>query len=74
MYYSISNQEKYTAIKKDIQGSIYEFLENLFNKSHIVETRTEGNRTYLIFEWVDENGQLQKDSTWFDSRMFSVDE
>lgn len=74
MYYSISNQEKYTAIKKDIQGSIYEFLENLFNKSHIVETRTEGNRTYLIFEGVDENGQLQKDSTWFDSRMFSVDE
>ena len=74
MYYSISNQEKYTAIKKDIQGSIYEFLENLFNKSHIVETRTEGNRTYLIFEEVDENGQLQKDSTWFDSRMFSVSE
>lgn len=74
MHYSISNQEKYTAIKKDIQGSIYEFLENLFNKSHIVETRTEGNRTYIIFEWVDENGQLQKDSTWFDSRMFSVDE
>jgi len=74
MYYSISNQEKYTAIKKDIQGSIYEFLENLFNKSHIVEARTEGNRTYLIFEGVDENGQLQKDSTWFDSRMFSVDE
>lgn len=74
MHYSISNQEKYTAVKKDIQGSIYEFLENLFNKSHIVETRTEGTRTYIIFEWVDENGQLQKDSTWFDSRMFSVGE
>lgn len=74
MYYSISNQEKYTAIKKDIQGSIYEFLENLFNKSHIVEVRTEGNRTYLIFESVTDSGQLEKDTVFFDSRLFSVSE
>lgn len=74
MHYSILNQEKYNAIKKDVQGSIIEHLDKLFDKSHLVDVRSEGSRTYLIFEWVDENGQLQKDSTWFDSRMFFVSE
>ena len=74
MHYSISNQEKYNAIKKDVQGSIIEYLDKLFDKSHLVEVRSEGSRTYLIFESVTDSGQLEKDSVFFDSRMFSVSE
>lgn len=74
MHYSISNQEKYNAIKKDVIGSISEHIENLFNKSHVVEVRSEGSRTYLIFESVTDSGNLEKDTVFFDSRMFSVSE
>lgn len=74
MHYSISNQEKYNAIKKDVQDSIIEYLDKLFDKSHLVEVRSEGSRTYLIFESVTDSGQLEKDTVFFDSRMFSVSE
>lgn len=74
MLYSISNQEKYNAVKKDVQSSINATLDLLFTKAHIVEVRTEGSRTYLIFESVTDSGQLEKDTVFFDSRLFSVSE
>lgn len=74
MYYSALNQEKFNGLKKDIIGSISESIENLFNSSHVVEVRTEGNRTYLTFESVNDSGELQKETVWFYSGMFSVSE
>lgn len=68
--YSISNPEQYEAVKADIQGSINAKLDALFKKAHLMSVRTDGCKTYLNFEWV-ENGSLQRDTIWVDARLFS---
>lgn len=68
--YSISNPEQYEAVKTDIQGSILAKLDALFKKAHLMSVRTDGCKTYLNFEWV-ENGILQRDTVWVDTRLFS---
>lgn len=74
MFFSISNLEKYNALKKDIQGSIVSVLDTMFEKAHICDVRTEGNRTYVIFEWVDDGGNLQKETIFFDAKLFHIPE
>ena len=71
--YSISNPEQYEAVKADIQGSINAKLDALFKKAHLMSVRTDGCKTYLNFEWV-ENGVLQRDTVWVDARLFSEPE
>ena len=71
--YSISNLEQYEAVKADIQGNINVILDKLFKRSHLVSVRTDGCKTYLHFEWV-ENGVLQRDTVWVDARLFSEPE
>ena len=71
--YSISNLEQYEAVKTDIQGSINVILDKLFKRSHLMSVRTDGCKTYLNFEWV-ENGVLQRDTVWVDARLFSEPE
>lgn len=68
--YSISNPEQYEAVKADIQGNINVILDKLFKRSHLMSIRTDGCKTYLNFEWV-ENGVLQRDTVWVDARLFS---
>lgn len=68
--YSISNLEQYEAVKADIQGSINTKLDELFKKAHLMSIRTDGCKTHLTFEWV-ENGSLLRDTIWVDSRLFS---
>lgn len=68
--YSISNLEQYEAVKADIQGNINVILDKLFKRSHLMSVRTDGCKTYLNFEWV-ENGSLQRDTVWVDARLFS---
>ena len=68
--YSISNPEQYEAVKANIQGNINVILDKLFKRSHLVSVRTDGCKTYLNFEWV-ENGSLQRDTIWVDARLFS---
>lgn len=69
MHYSISNAEQYNAVNADIQGSICSVIDKLFKQSHMVVVRTDGEKTFVTFEWV-ENGVLKRDTTWFDSKLF----
>lgn len=71
--YSISNPEQYEAVKANVQGNINVILDKLFKRSHLMSVRTDGCKTYLYFEWV-ENGSLQRDTVWIDARLFSEPE
>lgn len=72
MYYSIANPDKYKGIKKDIIDSLTANIECLFETAHIVEIRSEGGRTYLRFDRVDDNGVLAHELTFFDSKLFCI--
>ena len=70
---SRSDNEKYNSLKRDIVGSIQTEFDKLFTKSHLVDMHTDTvlNKTYITFQYVD-NNMIRKETIAIPNSLFTV--